>query len=136
MKNINDKIKKWLTGMEHSFLTRKETYISLMTSVTKTITYSFTTTSLSNSEMHQISTPIYKMALPRMGILPTLPLPYRYASSRYQGMDFQYLPVEQLVKKIEAFLYHGNQATQVGKSLTMCLEDIQIETGLLNSIFS
>lgn len=98
-------------------------------------TYSFTATSFSDKDLQKISTPIYKLALPRMGILPTLPLPYRYASSRYQGIDLIYLPTEQLVKKAEAMLYHGNQNTQVGKSLTMCLEDVQLETGLICNVF-
>ena len=135
LNNINRKTNKWIKGIESNSLTRREVYISLMNSVTKTITYSFTATSLNDKELHKISTPVYKTALPRMGIIPTLPLPFRYASSKFQGIDLPYLPTEQLAKKIDALLFHGNQDTQVGKSMTMCLEDIQLETGLIKNIF-
>ena len=50
-----------------------------------------------------------------MGILPTLPLLCRNASSRYQGVDIPYFRSKQIIKKFDAFLYHGNQHTQVGK---------------------
>ena len=93
------KTNKRSEGIKKGSLSRKETYISLKTGVSKTITYSFTATSLDEKDLHKISTPVYKTALPRMGILPTLPLPYRYASSRYQGIDMPHLPVEQIIKK-------------------------------------
>ena len=50
-------------------------------------------------------------------------------------MDLPHLSTEQLAKKIDALLFYGNQDTQVGKSMTMCLEDIQLETGLIKNIF-
>ena len=133
--NIVAKSGKWITGIQTNSLSRTEVYVSFMTAVTKTITYSFPATSINEKEMNQITIPLYKVALPRMGILPTLPLPYRYASSRYQGIDMPYFPAEQLIKKLDDFLYNGNQLTQVGKSLKMCMEDIQLETGLVNNLF-
>ena len=133
--NIINKSEKWIKGVQNSALSRKEIYVSLLNAVSKTITYSFTATSINETEMRKISTPLYKVALPRMGILPTLPLPYRYASSRYQGIDMNHFPTEQIIKKLDAMVYHGNQKTQVGRSISMCLEDIQLETGLIGNIF-
>ena len=134
--NINKKTTKWIEGIKHSALTKKEVYISLMTSVSKTISYSLSATSFNEKELRQISTPVYKVALPRMGVLPTLPLQYRYAPSRYQGIDLPNFEVEQLIQKITIFLMHGNQNTQIGNSITLCLEEIQLELGLMHNFFT
>ena len=133
--NINKKTRKWIDGIQHSALTKKEVYISLMTSVSKTISYSLSATSFSDKQIRRISTPVYKIALARMGVLPTLPLQYRYAPSRYQGIDLTNFDVEQTIQKIIIFLMHGNQSTQIGKSFTLCLEEIQLELGLLHNLF-
>ena len=66
--NINRKTIKWIDGIKSSALTKKEVYVSLMIYVTKTVAYSLTATSIDEKQMTKISIPIYKTALPRMGI--------------------------------------------------------------------
>ena len=106
-----------------------------MTSVTKTVAYSLTATSIDEMQMTKISIPIYKTALPRMGILPTLPLAFRYASSRYQGLDLMNFDTEQLIQKTEMFITHANQPTQVGTGILLTIEDIHLEVGVVDHLF-
>ena len=141
MKNVkkknhgNWKTKKWINGIKASSFTRKQVYISLKTSVTKTVTYSLTATSIDDKMMNQISVPIYTTALPRMGIMHTLPLAFRYAPSHYHGIDLPYFPAEQLIQKTEMFLMNGSQDTQVGINLALCMESIQLELDVLEVLF-
>ena len=135
IENINRKTKKWIDGIKASSLTRKQVYISLKTSVTNTVTYSLTVTSIDNKMMNQISVPIFTTAFPRMGIMHTLPLAFRCAASRYHGIDLPYFPAAQLIQKTEMFLMNGSQETQVGINLTICLESIQLELGVLEVLF-
>ena len=135
IENINNKTAKWIDGITKNSLTKREVYISMTTSVCKTVAYSLTATSIDEKMMMKVSTPIFKAALPRMGILPTLPIAFRYASSRYQGIDMMNFNTEQLVQKSEIFLTHINQNTQVGTSLLLCLEDIQLEVGITEHLF-
>ena len=133
--NINKKTKKWIDGVKTSSLTRTQVYISLKTSVSKTVTYSLTATSIDEKMMNQVSVPIYTTALPRMGIMHTLPLAFRYAPSRYHGIDLPYFPAEQIIQKTEIFLMHGGQDSQVGINLKVCMESIQLEIGVLEVLF-
>ena len=49
------KTNKWIKGVQNSALTRKETYVSLMSAVLKTKTYSFPATSLNERELIHIA---------------------------------------------------------------------------------
>ena len=80
------KITKWTGRAKTSSLTQKECYVGANTALFKTILHVLPACSLTRKQYKQLETLLYKDLLPKMGISSKLPLVYRYAPHKFQGL--------------------------------------------------
>ena len=72
----------------------------------------------------------YKVLLPKLGVVPVLPLPYRYCSKRYFGLGLPNLHLEKLIEKLTLVVTHYSANSQPGKHLRHAHEELQFELGM------
>ena len=80
-------------------------------------------------------TKIKGAALPKMGMNRQIGNAYLYGPKRYQGIEFPNVYTELCVKQVQMLLKHGGRNTQLGISLTSCLEGHQLEIGIGTKLF-
>lgn len=125
---IIKKITTWNQLIKVGYLTKHDIYTSAHTSIFKSVEYILPATSMSGQECKKIDTAMHKTYLSRMGINKHLPLAYRYASKRYQGLNSLHVESQQLISKLQIFLTHMNQNTQLGLSIQAVMESTQLLT--------
>ena len=85
---INEKINPWNASIRSSYLQRHDVYRAAFTSIFKSIDYTLLpATSLNSSQCKLINAKLHKRYLPRIGIDSHMPLAYRYAPNKYQGLN-------------------------------------------------
>ena len=78
--------------------------------------------------------PVYKVALPKMGIYRTIPLQYRYAPKYLNGLGLPNIYTLQGIEKMKVVINHMNSGTKLGSLLMAQLEACNIEMGTNNHI--
>ena len=120
------KIQQWNESIRTSYLDRHDVHLSAFSSIFKTVEYVLPATSLNTRQCHKLDTTMHKTYISRIGINKNLPLPYRYASKRFQGLSSFHVESNQIIQKIKIFVTHANQNTQLGMTITSMLESIQL----------
>ena len=70
-----------------------------------------------------------------MGIDTHLPLAYRYAPIKYQGLNSLNIEDKQFIEKLKLFLFHINTTTQLAQLIKTNLESLQLILGTHHHIF-
>ena len=133
---IDEKILPWNNSIKSSYLQRHDVYRAAFTSIFKSIDYTLPATSLTTAQCISINAKLHKNFLPRIGIDNHMPLVYRYAPNKYQGLSSMNVEVKQFTEKLKMFLTHANTDSQLGKSIQLNLESIHLTAGINSSIFS
>ena len=126
VKALSKKIRDWNELIRTSYLNKHDVHLSAFSSIFKTIEYVLPATSLNTSECRKLDTLMHKVYVSRIGINQHLPLAYRYAPKRYQGLSSIHIESTQLIHKLKIFLSHVNQNTQLGRSIMSMLESTQL----------
>ena len=129
------KITKWTGRAKTSSLTQKECYVGANTALFKTILHVLPACSFTRKQCKQLETLLYKDLLPKMGISSKLPLVYRYAPHKFQGLALLQLYVHIIIEKLKFFLPHATRQSQLGMTFQASLEAIQIEIGSQQQFF-
>ena len=132
---IEEKIQPWNKSILSSYLQKHDIYRSATTAIFKTIDYSLPATFLSSKQCSKINAQLHKVLLPKIGIDAHLPLVYRYAPSRYQGLNSLNVETKQFIEKLKIFLFHMSTKSQLSQSLQMNLESLQLLIGTNFHIF-
>jgi hypothetical protein len=132
---MNNATDKWTRRIQRSFISRFSANISVRTTIMKTLVYPTAAITISEKECNKLMTKIKNAALPKMGINRKVGLKYLYGPSRYQGIAFPNLYTELCIERIKMLMKHGGQRTQIGTSITACLEGHQLEIGIDTRIF-
>ena len=133
---INEKIKPWNKSIQTSYLQRQDVYRAAFTSIFKTIDYTLPATYMDTKQCKAINTELHKKFLPKIGIDVHLPLVYRYAPKKFQGLNSLNVEDKQFIEKMKMFLMHASTDTQLGKSIHLILEAMHIQIGTNFPIFS
>ena len=133
---IEDKIIPWNNSIRSSYLQKHDVYRAAFTSIFKTIDYTLPATSLNETQCKKINAQLHKRYLPRIGVDNHMPLEYRYSPKKYQGLGSLNVHVKQFTEKIKILLTHAGTQSQLGKSIQLMLESIQILIGANKPIFS
>jgi len=96
---INEKINPWNASIRSSYLQRHDVYRAALTSIFKSIDYTLPATSLNSSQCKLINAKLHKKHLPRIGIDSHMPLAYRYAPNKYQGLNSLNVQTKQFTEK-------------------------------------
>ena len=132
---MNNATDEWTRRIQRSFISRFSANISVRTTIKKTLVYPISAITISEKECNKLMTKIKNAALPKMGINQKVGLKYLYGPSRYQGIAFPNLYTELCIERIKMLMKHGRRPTQIGTSITACLEGHQLEIGIDTRIF-
>ena len=94
---IKQKIRKWQTNIENGYLPRSQIWCAFWSILWASIRYLLRTLTLPSPNETTLFNSLYKQLLPRMGILPTLPLVYRYGISLHCGLGLPQLSLESTI---------------------------------------
>jgi len=119
---IDEKIKPWNKSIQTSYRKRKDVYRAAFTSIFKKIDYTLSATYMDTKQCKAINTELHKNFLPKIGIDVHLPLVYRYAPKKFQGLNSLNAENKQFIEKMKMFLTHASTDTQLGKSIHLILE--------------
>ena len=133
---IEEKIKPWNQSIQSSYLQKQDIYRAAFTSIFKTIDYTLPATYMSTSQCQLINAQLHKRFLPKLGIDVHLPLVYRYAPKKYQGLATLNVENKQFNEKMKMFLMHSSTNSQLGKTIQLILEAMHIQIGTHHHIFS
>ena len=133
---IKEKILPWNESIKSTYLQRHDVYRAAFTSIFKSIDYTLPATSLSTSQCKDINAKLHKRFLPRIGIDTHMPLIFRYAPKKYQGLGSMNVEVKQFQEKVKIFLTHANTNSQLGQMIKVNLEYMHITIGVNTQIFS
>ena len=73
--------------------------------------------------------------LPKMGVTGKLPLVFRYAPLKFQGLSMMQIHVHIIIEQLKLFLSHGGHSSQLGLTYTASVEAMQVEVGSLTQFF-
>ena len=90
---------------------------------------------MSSNECKIINKQLHKTYLSRIGVDSHLPLAYRYAPIRYQGLNSLNVETKQFVEKLKILLTHAGTNSQLGISIQNILEGINLMIGVNIPIF-
>ena len=133
---INEKINPWNASIRSSYLQRHDVYQAAFTSIFKSIDYTLPATSLNSSQCKLINAKLHKRYLPRIGIDSHMPLAYRCAPNKYQGLNSLDVQTKQLIETLKLFMTHAGTQSQLGQSIQLNLESMHISAGLNIPIFN
>jgi hypothetical protein len=126
MQALLEKINTWNSRIHKSYLRKYDVYLSAFSSLFKSIEYVLPATSLTTTQCTTLNKAIHKKFISRIGINKHLPLSYRYAPKKYQGLGSLNVETQQLIEKLKIFMFHCHQSTVLGQSIMTILESMQL----------
>jgi len=130
------KIDRWNENIRTSYLTKYDVYTSAFSSIFKSVEYVLPATSFNSIQCIRLDRALHKSYVSRICINKHLPLAFRYAPKRFQGLNSLHISTQQFIEKIKIFLYHVHQNKPLGKSINIILESMQLLLCLDTPIFS
>ena len=76
-----------------------------------------------------------KKFLSQIGVNSHVPLAYRYAPSKYQGLESLNAQVKQFIEKLKIFIMHAGTESQMGHTIKIMLENINLMVGVNKFMF-
>ena len=132
---LEEKIIPWNNSIKTSYLYKHDVYRSAFESIFKSVEYILPATSFNERQCNRIDAQIHNTFLPKIGVDTHLPLAYRYAPTRYQGLGSMNIEVQQLIEKIKIFLPNAGQDTQMAHFIKSQLESLHLLLGTNRNIF-
>ena len=90
---------------------------------------------MNSKRCHKLNVHLHKVFLSRIGVDSHLPLVYRYAPHRFQGLNSLHIEVTQFIENLKIFLYHMSTQTQLAQVLKIDMENLQLCIGSNCHIF-
>ena len=82
-------------------------YIVLLPLDFKSIDYTLPATFMNSKQCHKLNVHLHKVFLPRIGVDSHLPLVYRYAPHRFQGLNSLHIEATQFVENLSPQNQYG-----------------------------
>ena len=90
---------------------------------------------MNTKQYHKINVQLHKKYILKMGIDTHLPLVYRYAPIKYQGLNSLHIEDKQFIEKLKLFLFHIYTEIQLAQLVKINLESLQLLLGTNHHIF-
>ena len=119
---------------QENYLTILEAWISLVTTIMRTIEYPLVETTITEDRFKWIMSPILEAGLPAAGICRKINQDFVYGPKLYQGLGLNKPHVTKDISHIKIMFTHMNYKTITGQLLTTSYEYLQLETGLSNPL--
>ena len=121
---MDDAISDYTALLSNGFLSRKVTWTSFWGKLWPSLCYPLSTMSFSQSQSSKLVAPLYRQLLPRLGVVATLPTPYRHCTKRYYGLGLPCLHLEKTIEKLNLLLAHYSISSQPGQHLRHAQEEL------------
>ena len=119
------KASDWASSM-NSLRSRRLAWTAFATSITPTLKYPLTTTTLTKSQCYQVMKIVYRAALPAMGVSKTFPRALASAPVRFQGLGMFDLYRSQGIIHLLRASTHGGSYSLGSNFLQVSLENLQV----------
>ena len=116
--------------MCRSYLDRRTMWEALDSTIWRSLDYKLRATTISKKQGDKIAKHLYRPLMPRLGATRTLPLTFRYAPRKFQGLGRKHPYLEQGIHQVETVLTHAKIGTTVGLLIRCKLQAAQIEVGI------
>ena len=126
---LRKKAEKWASCVNAKQLKPSEAETAMKTTVWRTLCYPLAATTFTEKECKYITSPIYKSALPVMGLQRRFARTLLHGHTTDLGLGVSNLYHEQLAAHMDILVRHKPTSTLTGKLLNASLESILIETG-------
>jgi len=136
LKYLIERSCEWADNLSKAYLHRSEAALALLTTISRTWAYPLPCTSFSYEECEKIMLPVYKVILPKMGVIRSIASIFRYAPKHLNGLGLPHIFVEQGCSQLKTLISHLNTDTKLGKSMCAQLEACSIEIGSTNFLFN
>ena len=127
---ISDKITDMGISIRDNWVPRRMAWQGVRTMMWSGLSYPLPACTFSETQANRLTTDLYKLVLPTMGLVQSFPKVYRHAPKRFQGMDLPDFLTTGEAEKIARLLQHGDTPSITGQLQGISLEQAQLEIGI------
>ena len=135
LKALKDKASKWAQQMRSSPLDATTIWTALHRTIIKGLEYPLAATTLTESQLESVISPVLNSVLPRAGFVRTFPRSVVYAPVTFQGLGVTNLWDFQYCRHIQDILDQTWRNTPAGKLILLNLEAAKLEAGTFWHLF-
>lgn len=136
LEKLRNSIIQWNAMIKNSRLPPVMNMEATLCKIHKTLTYPGAALTIPEEEYKKLSSKLYKITLPKCGIVRSFPITPRHLPHHYQGLHLPNLYLEQEISKVKELLNFATTKSIIGKQLQMGLETIQMNTGVRDIIYN
>ena len=126
---METKSQNWLTAIAEARLTRQEAHAAYTMIWFPSLSYGLGTTNLTYEELNRIQKPVINRILPALGYNRHLPRAVVYGSSRFGGLNFKHLYIDQGTKHVCQFIKYYRNGGTIGDLLKISLRWLHLVAG-------
>ena len=130
-----NKTRRWADQVRTGKLNKAAAFLSLNSTILRSLDYPLMTTSLSHKDCHDIMQPVFQTALPKLGFpFPSFPHRVRHGPLSTQGINIPSIWHRQLAHKIWACITHATTDDLLQKNLQHLYGRHTLELGIPNPL--
>ena len=130
MKALKKKTSLWASQMKAGHLKKAEMWLSLTSTIWKSLMYPLNATTLSKKQCEEIMAPVMTVGLNGLGINRYLPRTLVHGTTEKQGLELPHLYTLQGIAHLEDVMIHPYLESLTGKMYEANLEQMLVDTGL------
>jgi hypothetical protein len=127
---FSDKITEVGNRIRDNWVPHKLAWQGFKTMVWQSLKYPLSACSFTKAQGSKLTTQLYKLFLPKLGINCSFPRIYRHAPKCYQGLALPEVYESMGMQKIDRLLSNGDTTSLTGDILGASLEQLQLEIGI------
>jgi hypothetical protein len=137
MQFMESKSTEWAERISTGHLPRHLTWLAWKTTITKTLEYPLSVTTLSQKQCKRLTSIVSNTALPRCGIMRSFPRALLHGPKKYGGLEAPDLYIEQGIAHITRLIrYSCTKKHSTGLLFRHSCEAFKLEMGCSGNIFS
>ena len=126
----------WASRVRSGHLSTSDAWLSLTTTVMKTLEYPLAALTLTKEECDSIMQPLLREGLPKIGLGRTFPRDVIHAPEAYQGIGLRPLFFTMSTRHVKAVMAHSQRQSLTGRLLRASIEWLKVESGGAGPLFS
>ena len=127
--HMEKKSRNWLIAIKEAQLTRQEAHAAYTMIWFPSLSYGLGTTNLNYNELDSIQKPVINRILPALGYNRHLPRAVVFGSSRFGGLHFKHLYIDQGTKHVSQFIKYYRNGGTIGDLLKISLRWLHLVAG-------
>ena len=129
LKIMESAVLEWNSLIQKSKLSPTLNLNALFNRIHKQLEYPLPATVLTKKQLSRISDKLYKVSLPKCGIIRTFPKRFRTLPTYYYGLNLPNLYLSMQIGKLKEVVRHTGSSSILGQQLQISFEIAQLESG-------